>query len=145
MAPVQQIAGKRAQDAARHYAARREALEQEQERLAQLRGFRREYEQKLSVTGEAGIDGYRLQDYQVFLGRIDRAIGEQANSVEQLQAEVQRLRDHWLQEWGNARALEQLVERYKKEERRAGEAREQKMYDELAQHRQSGGFPGGEK
>jgi len=133
MQPVQRIAGERAQAAARRYAERRENLNQETEQLAQLRGFRREYEQKLTASGQNGIDAYRLRDYNAFISRIDRAIEQQKTSVSRLEEEVESLRQDWLQHWGNARALDQLVERYQRDERRAADAREQKRNDELAQ------------
>ncbi|WP_435104274.1 flagellar export protein FliJ [Arhodomonas sp. AD133] len=133
MQPIQRLAGDRSREAARVLAQRREALEQETERLAQLRGFRREYEQRLALSGQNGIDAYRLRDYNAFLARIDTAITQQQQSIDGLQAEVERLRDDWLRAWGNARALEQLVARYRDQERRRAEAREQRDSDELAQ------------
>jgi flagellar FliJ protein len=138
---VQRMAGEKADTAARRLAERREQQEQEQERLAQLRGFRREYEQKLAVSGQNGIDAYRLRDYNAFLARIDRAIAEQRTTVERIAREVEQLRENWLAQWGNARALEQLVTRYRHRERGEAEAREQRRNDELAQ-RPAGRGPG---
>lgn len=135
MEPVRRVADQRAQEAARQLAERQEAAEQEQERLAQLRAFRREYEQKLAFAGQNGIDAYRLRDYNAFLGRIDQAIAQQREQLGKLEAGVEKLREHWVAEWGNARALAQLVERYRTRERRDAEAREQRHNDELARQR----------
>lgn len=133
MAPVRRIAGERADKAARQYAAERERLDHERERLAQLRGFRREYEQKFSVAGGSGIGGYRLRDYNAFLARIDSAIAEQQRRLEGIEAEADSRRDTWLKEWGNAQALERLVARYRAQERQVAEQREQRQLDEQAQ------------
>lgn len=133
MEPVYRLASERAAELARVYAARRERLDQERERLAQLRGFRREYEQKLAVSAGRGIDAYRLRDYNAFLARIDEAICHQRQSLARLETEVEGLRLTWLDHWGNARALEQLVARYRREEQRADAARDQRLHDELAQ------------
>lgn len=133
MEPVRRVAGERADQAARDYAVRREALEQERERLAQLRGFRREYEQKLSVSGGAGIDAYRLRDYNAFLARIDDALAEQQRRLELAEAETDTLRQDWLKQWGNAQALDRLVARYRQDERRQTLRREQRLHDEQAQ------------
>lgn len=133
MQPVHRLASDRATDLARAYAARREALDQERERIAQLRGFRREYEQKLAVSAGQGIDAYRLRDYNAFLARIDEAIDHQQQSLARLQTEVDGLQLTWQEQWGNARALEQLLARYRREEQRADAARDQRLLDELAQ------------
>jgi len=135
MEPVRRVADQRAQAAAKRLAERREALEQERERLEQLRAFRREYEQKLAFAGQNGIDAYRLRDYNAFLGRIDQAIAQQREQLGKIEAEAEQLREHWLAEWGNAKALEQLVERYRARERRDAEAREQRQNDEIASQR----------
>ncbi len=141
MGTVHRVAGGRAATAARRLAERRDELDQEQERLAQLRGFRREYEQKLAVSGQNGIDAYRLRDYNAFLARIDRAVDEQRGALVQAEREVEQLREHWLEKWGNARALEQLVGRYRQQERRTADIREQKNNDELGRQRGNGAGP----
>ncbi|EAR20654.1 flagellar export protein FliJ [Nitrococcus mobilis] len=135
MEPIHHLASARATELAQAYAAQRELLDQEGERMAQLRGFRREYEQKLTVSGGQGIDAYRLRDYNAFLARIDQAIGHQQQSLTHLAAEVEELRRTWLDQWGNARALEQLVARYRRTEQRADAVREQRLNDALAQRR----------
>ncbi|MDN5871204.1 MAG: flagellar export protein FliJ [Nitrococcus sp.] len=135
MEPVHRLASERATELARVYAARREVLDQEHERMAQLRGFRRDYEQKLAVAAGRGIDAYRLRDYNAFLARIDGAIGQQQQSLARLEGEVEGLRLTWLEQWGNARALEQLLTRYRHEEQRTDAARDQRLHDEFAQRR----------
>lgn len=135
MKTVHRVAGERADAAARRLAEQRDQLEQEGERLAQLRGFRREYEQKLAVSGGEGIDAYRLRDYNAFLARIDKAIAEQLQAVERMEENVAAQREHWLGQWGNARALEQLVARYQHRERTEADAREQRRDDEAGQRR----------
>lgn len=138
MGPVQRVAGERAREAARRLAGRREAVEQERERLAQLQGFRREYEQKFAVSGQSGIDAYRLRDYNAFMARIDQAIAQQREALGRLESEVEALRRDWLSQWGNARALDQLVERYRREERHDEARREQKQHDAIGQRRGRG-------
>lgn len=137
--PVHRLARARAAEHARAYAVRREQLDQERERMAQLRGFRREYEQKLAVSAGRGIDAYRLRDYNAFLARIDAAIGHQQQSLARLEAEVAGLQRTWLDQWGNARALEQLVARCRRAERQAEAIRDQRRDDELAQRPSKGG------
>lgn len=142
---VCRVAGERADQAARDYAARREALEQEHERLAQLRGFRREYEKKLCVVGGSGIGAYRLRDYNAFLARIDAAIAEQQRRLEGIETETDALRQDWLKRWGNAQALDRLVSRYRQEEQRQVLRREQRLHDEQAQRRIPHGHEDGDR
>lgn len=137
MGSVYRLASERAAELAQAYAAQRERLDQARERMAQLRGFRREYEQKLAVSAGQGIDAYRLRDYNAFLARIDEAIHHQQQSLAHLETEVDGLRLTWLEQWGNARALEQLVARYRRDEQRTDAARDRRLHDEFAQ-RQNG-------
>ena len=133
MEPIHRLANERASELARAYAAHRERLSQEAERIEQLRGFRREYAQKLAVSGGQGIDAYRLRDYNAFLGRIDQAICQQQQCLERLEAEVEEMRLSWLDQWGSAQALEQLVGRYRRAEQHADAVRDQRLNDALAQ------------
>ena len=133
MEPIHRLASERATELARAYAAQRELLSQEGERIYQLRGFRREYAQKLAVSGGQGIDAYRLRDYNAFLARIDQAICQQQQCLARLEAEVEEMRLSWLDQWGSAQALEQLVGRYRRVEQHADAARDQRLNDALAQ------------
>lgn len=139
MQPIRRLAGERAREDARRLAGRRDDAEQERERLAQLQGFRREYEQRFAISGQEGMDAHRLRDYNAFMARIDTAVRQQRQTVEAVEAEVDALREQWLKSWGDARALDTLVERYRGAERRREADREQRENDEFAQRVRRGG------
>lgn len=135
MEPVRRLADDQADAAARDYARRRDALEDEQRKLQQLESYRADYRAGFGQAGGGGMDPHRLRDYAAFLGRIDQALEQQRSAVVRLEAEVRRMREQWLERWGRARALERTVERYRAQERGSERRREQAASDELALRR----------
>lgn len=135
MQPVKRLAEDRADTAAKKLAAAQQRLSEQRLRLEQLQEFRAQYQQQRTRSGEAGIDGFRLRDYNAFVGRIDTALAEQQRAVAQLEREVEQNRRQWTEMLGKARAIDKVVVRYQEDERRIAERREQQKADALAQRR----------
>lgn len=132
MQPVRQIADDKAAAAAKAFAALQQRLLEQEARLAQLQGFRAQYQEQRARSGETGIDGFRLRDYNAFVGRIDEAVRQQQRDVEQLRAAVEHKRRHWLELLGKARAIGKVITRYAEAEQHEAERREQQQSDALA-------------
>lgn len=135
MEPVQKLTEERANAAAKAYGEARERSEEQRRRLGQLTSFRDDYLSQRTSSGESGIDGFRLRDYNAFIARIDAAIQHQRGVIEQAEADAERLRKVWMELLGRARAVDKVVDRYQDEERRTEERRNQRQNDELAQRR----------
>ena len=143
MEPVQRLADDQADAAARDYARRRDALEAQRLKLEQLEAYRADYREGFGQSGRGGMDAHRLREYAAFLGRIDQALEQQRAAVRRLEAEVQGMREQWLDRWGRARALERTVERYRAQEQGTERRREQAASDELALRRPREDWGGG--
>jgi len=135
MLPVQKLAEERANAAAKAYAEARDRSAAQRQRLEQLAAFREDYLNQRTASGSAGMDGFRLRDYNAFLARIDAAIRHQQEVIRQVEADTERLRLVWMEQLGRARAMDKVVERYRQEEQRADERRGQRQTDELALRR----------
>lgn len=129
MEPVKRLADDKADGAAKALAAAQRRLDEQRQRLEQLQEFRNQYQEQRTRSGETGIDGFRLRDYNAFVARIDGAVAQQRDVVAQAEAEVDRARQHWTDLLGRARALDKVVGRYQQEERRDDERRAQRLSD----------------
>lgn len=135
LASVHKIAIARERDAARELATCKRALEQQQQRFADLLTYRDEYEQQASFAGEKRTDVGKLQDLRAFLAGLVSAIGQQQHRVEAVRADYQEQKRRWLVVRGKCQALEKAMARYQRHELARTEQREQAEGDECAQRR----------
>lgn len=139
MEPVAGLADEQADEAAKVLAGERRRLEEHQARLEQLLMFRNEYQSQFRASAELGMDGHRMRDFKAFIARIDSAIEQQREAVTRAEQTAQARRGQWTQAWGRSRALNKVVERYRNEERRAQDRREQNEVEELGRGRRPAG------
>lgn len=133
--PVKQLADDKADAAARELAAAQQRLGEQEQRLRQLQEFRAQYQQQRVDSGGNGMDGFRLRDFNVFIGRLDQAISHQQRLIAQSLADVERLQRLWTEQLRHAKAIDKVVARCAADERRAEERRAQRETDAFAQVR----------
>jgi len=103
------------------------------QRLDELRGYQRDYQQRL--TGDAGAQGmaiHLLRDYHAFLGKLEVALRHQENEVDQAAAHWQLAHGNWLALRQKVKAYETLAERHRHDEQEREEKRDQRLTDEQA-------------
>lgn len=100
------------------------------DQLGQLQSFKQEYEVKLSSMGINGIDARQLQDYRLFLSKLNLAINQQVEDLQVSEKKLDTLRDGWLSESRRKTALDHLVDAGHKKQIQAMEKAEQKQSDE---------------
>ncbi len=128
--PVVKVAEHREKDAARLLGQSQQRLEQQQTRLRELIGYREEYHLKYQQTCARGLDVKQLQEYRLFLARLNDAIAQQQKTVMQAQRDVERCRSGWMRTRTRSQALDKVRERYQNVERQEAERREQADLDE---------------
>ncbi len=106
-------------------------------RLAQLEGFRGEYQDRLRQSSSTGMDIQRFREYQAFIAKIDLAIKSQAAEVGEAHARWEQAHQQWLAQRQKVQAYETLATRHKDRETRSQDRREQKAADEQAGRRPS--------
>ncbi|RLK51009.1 flagellar FliJ protein [Alkalispirillum mobile] len=129
--PVQRLAGDKADEAGRELAEARQKLDAQRQQLQQLMTFRQEYAQQLQDQN-GGINAARLRDFNAFISRIDQAIQQQHKAVAEARRAVEAQRQDWLDAYSHSRAVDRVVDRFRDEEQRAADRREQLQLDELA-------------
>lgn len=133
--PVKRLADDKADAAARELAAAQQRLGDQEQRLRQLQEFRAQYQRQRVDSGGSGMDGFRLRDFNAFIGRLDQAISHQQRLIAQSQMEVERLRRLWTEQLRHAKAIDKVVARCAEDERQAEERRAQREADAFAQLR----------
>jgi len=100
-------------------------------RLQMLEGYRNEYADRLRSAIAEGITRQVLANYQDFLGRIDDAIRQQRQVVEQTEANTARGQQDWREKNTRLKAIGTLSDRHEEKERHKENRREQKLQDEF--------------
>lgn len=106
----------------------------EQQRLQQLRDYKREYLERGETDG--GIcSPIQLQEFNRFLQQLDTTIERQLEIVELRQRELEQKRLSWRDRQIDAKVLHKAVERIRRQELREQDRSEQKTMDEFALRR----------
>ena len=137
MQPVVQVAASKEQAAARSLGDCQREIDARTARLTELLAYQAEYAQRFESSGGQGLDMARLQDYRVFLARLNDAISQQRRLVEVARGEYEQTRSHWLGTRRQAQAIDKVVDRFKHDEVRAQGCREQAETDERALQKHS--------
>jgi flagellar FliJ protein len=133
MQPVAKVAEQRERKAAVEMAEFRRFLDAQQVKLDELNNYRNDYARTFEQAGRGGMDAARMADYRRILARLNDAIVYQEQRLASLHSEYEQVRRRWTDTRTRAAALDKVMERYREEERRDGDRREQGESDERAQ------------
>lgn len=133
MQPVADHAEQKEQKAVRVFVAAQEKLTAAEQQLAQLLGYRKEYEDKLQSSQATGIGILRIRDFYEFLGKLKLTIEKAYLEIETCKQVCEQKRLLWLACRSRSQALNMVVEKYQQEEFKQQEREEQKEMDEHAQ------------
>ncbi|BBP78554.1 flagella biosynthesis chaperone FliJ [Pseudomonas gingeri NCPPB 3146 = LMG 5327] len=104
-----------------------------QSKLADLEGFRLQYQEQWIERGRHGVSSQWLLGYQQFLSQLDTAVAQQRQSLAWHQNNLDKGRVAWQEAYTRVEGLRKLVQRYIDEARQLEDKREQKLLDELSQ------------
>jgi len=135
MEPVLRVAASREDKAAQEFGASRRQLDEHERQLAQLQGYRREYQARFETSGAAGITAARLLDTRRFLAQLDQAIAQQQQAVSNAARLCEQKRQLWLRSRQKSQTFIKAKERFEAQESLADDKRDQKASDELAQRK----------
>jgi len=130
--PAADQAKQRSEDAVLKLAEQQQRLAKAERQLMELRGYRQEY---ATPPGVGGLTATALMNRQQFVERIDRAIEQQVLEIERQRRLLDQMRGLWRDARAREAALDNVIDRYREQERKAEERREQNDIDERMQHR----------
>lgn len=103
-----------------------------QEKLSQLMAFREEYRQRYQNAASQGMSMTALRDYQLFLGKLEAAITQQSEEVEQCRKRWETGQQAWQAHKRKLSAYDTLAKRHHQGEMRREAKIEQREQDEFA-------------
>lgn len=118
------------QKSAKAFKLGQQSYQQKQAQLDQLKTFKQEYEDKLGVMGQQGIAARQLQDYRLFLSKLNHAINQQSEDVQISHQKLDNLKTQWCSESQRKTALDHLVDQEHQRDIQARDKAEQKESDE---------------
>lgn len=131
--PVQDIAEDKEKKLAVSLVGFERRATETQTKLKELESYRLEYQQQYAARAKRGMSVTDLRDYQAFLARLNDAVKQQQALVQRAEAERDAERLRWQEAARKAKALDHVIGKWKTEERRVEDKREQRDTDERAQ------------
>ena len=115
---------------ARRVAECKRTLTERETRLKELTDYRDSYleESKSNLTSSS----VHLQEYQVFIGKLNFAITEQLRLVQAAQADLETLHAQWADTKARSNAVGKAVDRFRETERLQLNRMKQRENDEIA-------------
>jgi flagellar FliJ protein len=101
-------------------------------RLVELQRYRDEYANGFTARAAAGLGGAGLRDYQAFLARLDEAVRQQGQVAHRARAELEFERQRWRDAAAQVKAVETVGARWRAEELKEEQRRDQRDTDERA-------------
>lgn len=136
--PVTRVASMRERNAAQALGHSRHSMTECEARLTELLAYREEYTRRLQSAGGEGMNAREVNEYRTFLTRLNEAIAHQQQRMQLIRQEYEQTRRHWQAQRTHSLALDKVVARYRHQETRQGERREQRESDDRAQGRGNG-------
>ncbi|WP_419736684.1 flagellar export protein FliJ [Pseudomonas sp. COR18] len=133
LAPVVEMAESKERTAAQRLGYFQGQVQLAQNKLADLEGFRLQYQEQWIERGRHGVSSQWLLGYQQFLSQLDTAVAQQRQSLAWHQNNLDKGRVTWQEAYARVEGLRKLVQRYIEEARMLEDKREQKLLDELSQ------------
>jgi flagellar FliJ protein len=130
--PVVDLAEEKVENAVRVLATQQRALADAEHQLVELRKYRNEYAEMPDGIGVAA-----LLNRQQFLQKIDMAIVQQLGEVQRREQALDHAQRLWSDARGRAKALDSVTTKYREQERKSEDRREQAQADERSQYRRN--------
>ena len=92
--------------------------------------YRIDYERQFREDAKQGIKPTHLHNYHAFLSKLDHAIEQQERIVVQLEKQLEKKKEEWVEAKNQLRAYETLQERKEKEKQVKENRKEQQLSDE---------------
>ena len=106
------------------------ALQQQEQALRNLLTYREEYTEKFKARGNAGVSAFKIQDFYCFLQKLDDAIVQQRQVLENLVQQLEHSRSAWQQAHQRIEALQQVTDQSDQQEKTQARKQSQRQLEE---------------
>lgn len=101
-----------------------------QQKLEILQEYRRDYQARLQQAAQSGMDPAELRNFQQFINKLDEAIRQQLQLVEQSKLSTQKGRSEFDSTQRKLKSFDTLQQRHMEQQNKLAEKSEQKAQDE---------------
>ena len=130
--PIKKLADNKEKKAAQNLGKSVELRKQNLDKLGQLVNYRAEYVHSMAVKTQQGMTGDKLQQYHLFLTKLDTAIKQQQLVVQQNEAALSKNKSDWKSDNSRASAIDKAMKHLQNKELKAIDKKELKQVDELS-------------
>lgn len=129
------LAKRKEDEALKAMQASQRNLNQQQEKLQELISYQQEYQQSLRQAFSSGATAANCATYQHFLSQVGGAIEQQNQVIRLAEEQLNNAKLHWQSLYEKQKGMSGLIDRFKDEEDREIDKKEQQMIDELSQRK----------
>lgn len=130
MQPLVHLAHQKNEDATRKFGQLIQQQQAAQTKLQTLEQYREDYQTRLQQEIQKGIDQINLRNFQNFIRRLDEAVTQQRNVLEQIGRSIQAGRNELGNTQRKMRSFDTLAQRHVEQEKKLEEKLEQRQQDE---------------
>ena len=127
-----ELAQRESDDAAKRLGAALKAIEEAEQKLQMLHGYRDDYANRLDQQQMAGITPFAYRNFVAFVGKLDNAINGQAEVVKHAKYKSDQEKKAWQESERKRLSYRTLNERALAEAQKIADKRDQKMMDDHA-------------
>lgn len=131
--PVANLASQNERNAARQHGSVLNELKKQEQQLEELIGYRDQYLDTFSTVGRSGLSAIQLQDYRIFIRRLDDAIKQQKEMVLIGIRNSEESKGKWIDTRNRSKMIDKVVENRKLTESKSQDRSEQRELEDRPQ------------
>ena len=128
--PIANIRKQQEQNAGRLHGESIKQAEQQENQLNELITYRDQYSKAFQSMGESGLTAIQMQEYRLFIHRLDEAITQQKQLVMNGQSRCEASQKEWLKKRCKSKMIDKVVENRQRTEKQKQERSEQKELED---------------
>jgi len=130
MQPLVHLAHQKNDDATRKFGQIIQQQQAAQTKLHTLEQYREDYQTRLQQAVKNGITQISLRNFQDFIRRLDEAVAQQRNVIEQIRLSMNAGRNELANSQRKMKSFDTLAQRHLESEKKLEEKLEQRQQDE---------------
>ncbi len=122
---VSRLMDRRQQGAARELRSSRDVVAHFEQQLAELSGYRAEYQKRLDELSSSGVTINKIREIHSFINKIDEVMAVLRGQIDEAHHQCQADIDNWVAQRTRNRVVDKVISRCQNDEERRVAGREQ--------------------
>lgn len=127
--PIAKIRKQQELNAGRLHGESIRQAEKQQKQLEELITYREQYSQSFLSASQSGLSAIQMQEYRIFINRLDEAIKQQQQYVNNDQHKCEISQKEWMNKRSECKMIDKIVENRQQVEHQEKEKSEQRALD----------------